>query len=168
MPTSARCFKPSPVLAADDVSAPDGRPARSRTASGVIVRTLRCVCLILPAAVTLGALALFALTIARPSPHRVAERLTGPTMPSGMHAPAFSLTDQAGDRAASWQYRGKVVVVSFMYSECRTSCPLMATEIRGALDDLPDSGHNVPVLAISVDPAHDNPVSAGASSPASR
>ncbi len=36
----------------------------------------------------------------------------------------------------------------------------MATEIRGALDDLPGAGRDVPILAISVDPRHDRPSSA--------
>jgi len=55
------------------------------------------------------------------------------------------------------QYRGGVIVLSFLYSHCRDTCPLMATEIRGALDTLPGNGRNVPVLAITVDPDHDTP-----------
>jgi protein SCO1 len=42
--------------------------------------------------------------------------------------------------------------VTFLYSTCRDTCPLTAQQIRGALDDL---GHDLPVLAISVDPAGD-------------
>ena len=46
-----------------------------------------------------------------------------------------------------------------MYSTCQDTCPVTATTIRGALDDL---GHDVPALAVSVDPAHDTPDSAEA------
>jgi protein SCO1 len=44
-----------------------------------------------------------------------------------------------------------------MYSTCRDTCPLTAQQIRGALDDL---GHDVPTLAISVDPRNDTELNA--------
>jgi protein SCO1 len=80
---------------------------------------------------------------------------------ANLHAGSFSLTDQDGRPVTLSQYRGQVVVLSFMYSRCRDACPVMATEIRGALAELPHRVR-VPVLAISVDPAHDTPVSARA------
>ncbi len=86
----------------------------------------------------------------------------GPVFPAHLRASSFSLTDQNGNRATLSQYRGQVVVLSFMYSHCRDACPLMATEIRGALDELPGGGLTVPVLAVSVDPAHDTRASARA------
>ena len=63
----------------------------------------------------------------------------------------------SGSRCAD--YRGQVVVLTFMYSTCQDTCPVTATTIRGALDDL---GHDVPALAVSVDPAHDTPDTAEA------
>jgi len=48
--------------------------------------------------------------------------------------------------------RGKPVVVTFLYTTCDDTCPLTAAQIRGALDEL---GHDVPVIAVSVDPAND-------------
>lgn len=91
-----------------------------------------------------------------------ASRFDGPLLPPGVRAAPFSLTDQNGRRATLAQYRGRVVVLSFMYSHCHDTCPLMATEIRGALDELGARGRAVPVLAISVDPAHDTRASARA------
>jgi protein SCO1 len=64
----------------------------------------------------------------------------------------FVLHDQDGRRVSLRQYRGQVVVLTFLYSTCRDTCPVTATTIRGALDAL---GHDVPALAVSVDPAHD-------------
>jgi protein SCO1 len=64
----------------------------------------------------------------------------------------FVLHDQDGRRVSLRQFRGQVVVLTFMYSTCRDTCPVTATTIRGALDEL---GHDVPTLAVSVDPAHD-------------
>jgi protein SCO1/2 len=66
----------------------------------------------------------------------------------------FSLRDQDGKPASLREYRGKVVVLTFMYSTCQDTCPVTAQTIRGALDQV---GHDVPVLAVSVDPSHDTP-----------
>ncbi len=52
-------------------------------------------------------------------------------------------------------YRGKVVVLTFLYSTCKDTCPILADQIRGALDDLGSAAP--PALAISVDPAGDTP-----------
>ncbi len=74
-----------------------------------------------------------------------------------MPAHDFSLVDQNGRRASLSQYRGQVVILSFMYSTCQNTCPVEAQQIRGALDDL---GESVPDLAVSVDPSQDNPINA--------
>ena len=66
----------------------------------------------------------------------------------------FTLSDQDGKRVSLRALRGRVVVLTFLYTTCRDTCPLTATQIRGALDDL---GHDVPALAVSVDPANDTP-----------
>ena len=66
----------------------------------------------------------------------------------------FTLRDEAGRGVSLRQYRGKVVVLTFMYSTCRDTCPVTATTIRGALDEV---GHDVPALAVSVDPKNDTP-----------
>jgi protein SCO1/2 len=55
------------------------------------------------------------------------------------------------------QYRGRPLVVTFVYSTCRDTCPALVDQIRGALDD---AGADVPVLAVSVDPANDTPARA--------
>src|SRR4051794_9123222 len=69
----------------------------------------------------------------------------------------FRLRDQDGKTVSLRQFRGRVVVLTFMYTTCRDTCPLTATQIRGALDDL---GHDVPAFAISVDPVNDTPARA--------
>jgi len=66
----------------------------------------------------------------------------------------FTLRDQDGRAVSLRALRGQVVVLTFMYSTCQDTCPVTAQTIRGALDQV---GHDVPVLAISVDPAHDTP-----------
>jgi protein SCO1 len=66
----------------------------------------------------------------------------------------FHLHDQDGRPVSLRQFRGRVVILTFMYTTCRDTCPLTATQIRGALDDL---GRPVPALAVSVDPVNDTP-----------
>ena len=66
----------------------------------------------------------------------------------------FRLRDQDGESVSLRSFRGRVVVLTFLYTTCRDTCPLTATQIRGALDDL---DRDVPALAVSVDPANDTP-----------
>jgi len=76
----------------------------------------------------------------------------GALRPPAARAADFRLRDQDGRPATMRAYRGRVVVVTFLYSTCTDTCPLTAQQIRGALDQL---GRDVPVLAVSVDPAGD-------------
>jgi protein SCO1/2 len=101
------------------------------------------------------------ILFARPdeAPPLGAGGFAGALSPPDVPAQDFSLRDEAGRKVSLRDYRGRVVVLTFMYSTCQDTCPVTATTIRGALDDL---GHDVPTLAVSVDPAHDTPDSAEA------
>jgi protein SCO1/2 len=79
----------------------------------------------------------------------------GAQRPPGVPPKDFSLRDQDGKTASLAAYRGKVVVLTFMYSTCKDTCPLQADQIRGALDDL--GGDAPPALTVSVDPVNDTP-----------
>jgi protein SCO1/2 len=88
------------------------------------------------------------------SPFKGALRPPGP-------ARYFSLRDQDGRLVTLRGLRGKVVVLSPMYTTCRTTCPLVAQQIKGGLLDLSPAERKAVVgLALSVDPAHDTPASA--------
>jgi protein SCO1 len=93
--------------------------------------------------------ALFARTGARSAPVAFAGALRPDVPPQD-----FSLRDQDGRLVSLRQFRGRVVVLTFLYTTCRDVCPLTATQIRGALDDL---DRPVPALAVSVDPSNDTP-----------
>jgi protein SCO1/2 len=80
----------------------------------------------------------------------------GAELPPGVRAPDFKLRDERGRAVTMSEYRGKPVVVTFLYSHCHDTCPIQAQQIKGALDDL---GHDLPALAISVDPPGDTPKS---------
>jgi protein SCO1/2 len=81
--------------------------------------------------------------------------LHGGLRPPQARAADFRLRDQDGHLATMRVYRGRTVVVTFLYSTCQDTCPLTAQQIRGALDQL---GRDVPVLAVSVDPRGDTPL----------
>jgi protein SCO1 len=71
--------------------------------------------------------------------------------------PLAGLVDEDDRPLSLERYRGQVVVVTFLYTTCKDTCPLTAQQIRGALDDL---GTDVPVIAVSVDPGTDTTGSA--------
>jgi protein SCO1/2 len=85
------------------------------------------------------------------SPYKGAVR---PKAPPG----EFALRDQDGELVRLAGLRGKVVVLSPTYSTCEETCPIVAQEIRGALDDLSETEREqVRAFALSVDPANDTP-----------
>ena len=68
----------------------------------------------------------------------------------------FTLLDERGRPGSLAALRGKVIVLTFLYTTCQDTCPTTASQIRLALDDLQDDGAEpVPALAVSVDPVND-------------
>lgn len=86
-----------------------------------------------------------------------AARFEGSVMPDGVRAPDFTLRDQDGEPIRMRDFRGGPTIVTFLYTRCDESCPPQAQQIKAALDEL---GRDVPTLAVSVDPAQDDPASA--------
>lgn len=76
----------------------------------------------------------------------------GALRPEGIPPAEFGLRDENGRPVTLEQLRGRPVVVTFQYTTCEETCPVTTAQIRGALDDL---GHDVPVVAVSVDPPRD-------------
>ncbi len=54
-------------------------------------------------------------------------------------------------------FRGRVVLLTFMYTSCFDTCPLTAEIIRNARDRLGSSADKVAFIAVSVDPNGDTP-----------
>ena len=76
----------------------------------------------------------------------------GASRPPDMPRADFGVRDERGRMLRLSEMRGKPVVVTFLYTTCKDTCPLTADQIRIALDDV---GHDVPVVAVSVDPKND-------------
>jgi protein SCO1/2 len=81
-------------------------------------------------------------------------RFEGAVMPRGLKAPDFTLENQDGERISMRDFRGRPVIVTFLYTTCEDTCPVQAQTVRGALDEL---GEDVPAIAIAVDPPRDTP-----------
>lgn len=93
------------------------------------------------------------------SPSRSASGLHGTDL-GAKPAPAFQLVDQNRQVISLTQFTGMPVVITFFYTHCPTSCPLIADKIRTALVQLGSAAQHVAILAISVDPSGDTPASA--------
>jgi len=70
----------------------------------------------------------------------------------------FHLRDQDGHWATLRQQRGKVVILTFLYSTCHDLCPAQAGEIAQAVGMV--GGKGVMVYGVSVDPVGDTPARA--------
>jgi len=105
------------------------------------------------------AVAVLAFVALSRSPRAGTKQLTGAVRPPDLPLPTFRLRDQDGRAVDLTAFRGRPVVVTFLYTHCRDTCPLTAQQVRGGLDLL---GHDVPALAVSVDPSGDTPARARA------
>jgi protein SCO1/2 len=81
----------------------------------------------------------------------------GPTLTHPAPPPDFRLRDQNRRLIRLSAERGKVVLVTFLYTHCPDLCPLTATNINTALGTLGKARQRVVVMAVSVDPHGDTP-----------
>jgi protein SCO1 len=115
------------------------------------------VALVLVGALALGAIVFGATAGDDQEPAADDNTFEGASMPQGAFAPDFVLRNQEGERVSMRALRGQPVIVTFLYTHCEDTCPIQAQTVRGALDEL---GHDVPALAVAVDPPNDTPRSA--------
>jgi len=70
-------------------------------------------------------------------------------------APDFRLTDQFGQPVALSQFKGKPVVLTFLYTSCPDQCPLTAEKLHTVMQSLGSDAQKVAVIAVSTDPKRD-------------
>ena len=92
------------------------------------------------------------------APHAPATRF----YPPPEAARDFRLRDQDGRWTTLQQGRGKVIVLTFLYSTCRDLCPAQAADIVQAIGRLGPRASKVLVYGVSVDPVGDTPTRARA------
>lgn len=70
-------------------------------------------------------------------------------------APPLALRNYLGQPVTLSQYRGKAVLVTFLYTNCPDVCPLIAANLRVALNQLGAAAGHAQLIAVSVDPRGD-------------
>ena len=99
-----------------------------------------------------GALALSGCERAAPPHHFNAIDLTG-----AKYAQGFDLPDFDGKPRTLADFKGKVAIVFFGYTQCPDACPTTMAELAGILKTLGPDASRVQVVFISVDPSRDTP-----------
>jgi protein SCO1/2 len=97
----------------------------------------------------------FALTLAgcgREGPKFRASDVTGSSFGHD-----FALTDHNGEARTLADFRGKVVVLFFGYTQCPDVCPTTLATLAEAKKRLGPDGDKVQVLFVTIDPERDKP-----------
>jgi protein SCO1/2 len=72
--------------------------------------------------------------------------------------PPLRLRNYNGELVNLDRYRGKAVLVTFLYTHCPDVCPLIASNLRAAQEMMgPAESARAQVIAVSVDPRGDTP-----------
>jgi protein SCO1 len=73
-------------------------------------------------------------------------------------APPLALRNYLGQPVNIASYKGKAVLVTFLYTNCPDVCPLITSNLRVALNLMgPAAASKVQIIAVSVDPRGDTP-----------
>ena len=91
--------------------------------------------------------------LAHDAPHHHAKQQR---LPKIAPAPGFALTSQDGMPVALADLRGKVVAVTFIYTSCTDTCPVLTALMAYVQDKLgQDFGKRIAFVSITVDPERD-------------
>ena len=71
-------------------------------------------------------------------------------------APPFTLKDQFGRSVSLSDFSGKVVALTFLYTNCPDICPIITENLHQTYSLLGDATDEVAFVAISVDPERDS------------
>ena len=73
-------------------------------------------------------------------------------------APPLRLRNYLGEMVDLRSYRGKAVLVTFLYTNCPDICPLITSDLRVAQNLMgPKTAAKAQIIAVSVDPKGDTP-----------
>jgi protein SCO1/2 len=85
------------------------------------------------------------------------ERLLGTLAKPTRLAPPLKLRDSLGREVGIDEYRGKAVLVTFIYDHCPDVCPLIVGHLHTAQNRLGSTATKLQIIAVSVDPKGDTP-----------
>ena len=89
------------------------------------------------------------------------EDFKGTPFTNARQAQDFVLTDQFGaPKSLSGDFSGKVVALTFLYTECPDVCPIVANHLRDVSASVEEDGMDAAIVIVSVDPQRDTVESA--------
>lgn len=71
--------------------------------------------------------------------------------------PALKLDNYLGEPVDLADYKGKAVLVTFIYTHCPDICPLIVSHLKTAEAELGSKAKDLQIVAVSTDPEGDNP-----------
>lgn len=83
------------------------------------------------------------------------DELRGTVLTARDVAPPFTLLNQAGMPTSLSDFRGKVVLLTFLYTNCPDVCPITTNQLRDTYEALGETANEAAIVAISVDPERD-------------
>lgn len=72
-------------------------------------------------------------------------------------APELKLKNSLGEAVDLAQYKGKAVLVTFIYTHCPDICPLIVSHLKTAQAELGEKAKDMQIIAVSTDPKGDTP-----------
>lgn len=111
-----------------------------------------------------GALAALPLALALPGCSSKAEPLPfeGNDITGSHLGRDLDMVDTTGQRRTLADFRGKILLVFFGYTQCPDVCPTAMAQAAQTMELLGDQARDVRVIMVSVDPARDTPDILGA------
>jgi len=83
--------------------------------------------------------------------------LAGPAVHPAAPVAALTLRDSLGHQVDINDYRGKAVLVTFIYVHCPDVCPVIVGNLHAAQSKLGPEANKLQIIAVSVDPKGDTP-----------
>jgi protein SCO1/2 len=74
-----------------------------------------------------------------------------------IRAPELGLRDHLGRQVQTADFRGKAMLVTFVYANCPDVCPIIVSNMRRLQGQLGDRAKELQIVAVSVDPKGDTP-----------
>ena len=92
------------------------------------------------------------------APSQVPRPFPAESLRTNYGLPSFSLTNQSGRGVTPEQFKGRVVLITAIYSTCGETCPLIIDQIKRATKAITNEERSdLTILVITLDPEHDTP-----------
>ena len=88
---------------------------------------------------------------------RTLKRELPPPLPVYFQVPPFELLNEEGETVTLQDFKGRILLVNFMFTSCQSLCPTLAQKVQVIQKRVRGLGRKVAILTFSVDPEYDRP-----------